>query len=57
MRIFTFNLMEALQRADAALRLERAKRAPDPLRLVWLKRQRRRLAARLTRSSPMLAGA
>jgi hypothetical protein len=55
----TFSILQLLQRADDALRLERARARPDRLKLIWLKRRRHQLAARLRRSfgASMLAGA
>ncbi len=59
MRNFEFNLMELLQRTDAALAHEQRRAAPNLLVLTWLKLRRERLAARLRRSilQPVLAGA
>ena len=56
---FEFSLMELMQRTDAALVQETVREAPDRLKLIWLRRRRKQLAARLQRSliSPMLAGA
>ena len=63
MKPFTFALLQALQRADAALRREAARDNPDLLALGWLAQRRSRLTARLRRSfvapamSPLLFGA
>lgn len=59
MKLFTFSVLQQLQRADDALQLERGRVRPDRLKLLWLKRRRRQLAARLRRSlgGPLLAGA
>jgi hypothetical protein len=50
MNPFTFALMLLAQRADEALRLERLRAQPDPLRLVGLQRRKHRLRLRLRRA-------
>ena len=59
MKPIVFSIMQLLQRADDALRLERGRDRPDRLKLIWLKRRRRLLAARLRRSfgDAQMAGA
>lgn len=59
MRNFEFNLMELLQRTDAALAHEQQRLAPNRLMLAWLSLRRERLAGRLRRSilQPIQAGA
>jgi hypothetical protein len=59
LRNFEFNLMELLQRTDAALPIEQRRASPNQLLLALLTLRRRRLAARLRRSilQPILAGA
>ncbi len=59
MRNFEFNLMELLQRTDAALAHEQQRPVPNRLMLAWLSLRRERLAGRLRRSilQPLQAGA
>ena len=58
MKLFTFSTMELLQQTDDALRMERGVQRPDRLKLIWLNRRRKQLAARLRRAvaPAMLAG-
>jgi hypothetical protein len=59
MKPFTFSTMELLQQTDDALRMESGIARPDRLKLIWLNRRRKQLAARLRRvlAPAMLAGA
>ena len=47
---FTFAVMLLTQRTDEALRLERQKTRPNTHLLTLLRRQKRRLGSRLSRS-------
>jgi len=59
MKSMTFALLLLGQRADDLLRSEAARSRPDPSRLDWLRRRKRRILDRLTakpRASALTGG-